>query len=354
MAKVIPVQKYDITSGSFCDNISKKDLVNSLSYVREEYTSDETDNTYEYIIFANGFRAKDISIDGTNIYGANNFAKRIINYFKRKNKNVVVIHILVDNDAPLDLESRVIANHVDELAKLDRVKSINLIGHSKCGVMFFNMPKYFKNNLSFEKSSIYTSAAPFQGCLIASPKLFLHQVKEAIFSRLPEPFSELTYNAIKSYYHYSSSNSHMDNDIALPGTEIDKYDPNFIRRTFDRVNIESIKRVRHFHNFITAIDDSSIFKSLRRRDFTSVGLCLMDRFFMEETTDGFIEVKSQESIGRKLDTPTIKINSATHNYLANDEELIIILDTVNRYLDEDREKEKPKQLRKLSVYKNKI
>lgn len=340
MTKIIPVKKYDLASDTFSTEVNKNNIINSLSYVREEYTHDEEDASYEYIIFANGYRVKDIALDGINIRGNNNFAERIVNYFKKKKKNVVVIHILVDSDAPLDLESRMIARKVEELAKKDTVRSISLIGHSKCGVMFFNMPKYFRNSTTFEKSSIYTSAAPFQGCLIATPKLFLHQVKQAIFQKLPKPINELTYNALRNYYHSSSSNSHMDNDIALPGSIIDRYDPNFIRRTFDRINIEAIKKVRHFHNFITGVDENSLVKALKRRDYTSVGLCLMDRFFMDETTDGFIESRSQESISSFIEVPTHRINSATHNYLVHDDELIIILDTINQNIEEDRERHK--------------
>ena len=141
MTKIIPVKKYDLASDTFSTEVNKNNIINSLSYVREEYTSDEEDASYEYIIFANGYRVKDIAADGINIRGNNNFAKRIVNYFKKKKKNVVVIHILVDSDAPLDLESRMIARQVEELAKKDTVRSRRLIGHSKCGVMFFNMTK---------------------------------------------------------------------------------------------------------------------------------------------------------------------------------------------------------------------
>ena len=79
---------------------------------------------------------------------------------------------------------------------------------------------------------------------------------------------------------------------------------------------------------------------LKRRDYTSVGLCLMDRFFMDETTDGFIESRSQESISSFIEVPTHRINSATHNYLVHDDELIIILDTINQNIEEDRERHK--------------
>ena len=69
MAEIIPVKKYDIETDKFSSTITRSNIINSLSYVKEEYTSDENDQSYEYIIFANGYRVKDISLDGKTIHG---------------------------------------------------------------------------------------------------------------------------------------------------------------------------------------------------------------------------------------------------------------------------------------------
>ena len=94
MAKIISVKKYDILSDTFTAEINKQNRVNSLSYVKDEYIHDESDINYEYIIFANGYRVKDITLDGLNTYGENNFTRRIVNYFKNKKKKYYLAKIM--------------------------------------------------------------------------------------------------------------------------------------------------------------------------------------------------------------------------------------------------------------------
>ena len=252
-------------------------------------------------------------------------------------------------DAPLAEEAKLIAEKVDEIAAKETTNTINLIGHSKCGTMFFNMPKFFQNEESYKKSNIYTSAAPFQGCLIASPKFFLKQVKESINSALPSPLNTLVYKALKKHYRNVHSNSHMDYDISRIGNVAENYDPDFIAGMFDYENIEAMKRVNFYHNFTTGIDNVSLIKALRRLDYLSIGLCLASlatgKFVdyndiptegitkITQTTDGFIEVSSQESVRKHLDVPTKKISSATHFYLSHDDEVRVILDVVNETID---------------------
>ena len=346
MNSIIPISKYNLSSKKFDKKVLKKDKPKSLSYVYDKIIYEENDNSYEYIIFANGNRAKDISKDGEHPYGRRDYVGRIKEYFNTKKKNIIIVHILVDNDAPLNLEAQIIANYIDRISQCKNTNSISLIGHSKCGAMFFNTPKYFKQESSFEKTHIYTSATPYQGCLIATPKLFLKQVKNVIDIQLPFPLNILTYNALEMYYSSISSNSHMDNDIALPGYVTDNYDPQFIAKMFDEENIRAIKKVHGFYNIITGIDDETIYKYLERKDFTSVGMCLMDLFFMEETTDGFIEVKSQESVSKHLDANSIRINSTSHYYLAHNDELGIVLDIVNENIDKYNEEKNDKRLSK--------
>ena len=342
MKTIIPLGKYNLKTNKFEENVLDCEKNKALSYIENRVIYDENDETFEYIILASGNKVKDISKDGTNPIKEYAYEESISRYFKDKKKNCIIIHILVDMDAPLDEESRLLAEKIDEIAKDPRANTINLIGHSKCGTMFFNMPKYFQNELSFKKSNIYTSAAPFQGCLLAAPKLFLRQVKETINTSLPKPLNTLVYKALKKYYSNVHSDSHMDYDISKQGYSAERYDPTFIAGMFDLENIQAIKRVNYYHNFSTGIDDKSFIKALRRRDYLSIGLCLMDRFFMRETTDGFIEVKSQESVEQYVDIKSTRISSATHYYLGNYDELGVILDVVNRKIDQIKELRKQK------------
>ena len=130
----------------------------------------------------------------------------------------------------------------------------------------------------------------------------------------------------------------MDNDIALPGYSSDKYDPTYIAGMFDQENIEAMKKLRYYRNFVTGIDECTLFDSLRRGDFTGVGMYLIDKFFMDEKTDGFVETKSQESVEKHMDVRTTCLKSRTHCYLSHDDDLGLLLDTVSDLLDEHKDK----------------
>ena len=102
MNSIIPISKYDLSSKKFDKKVLKKDKPKALAYVYDKIIYEENDNSYEYIIFANGNRAKDISKDGEHPYGIRDYVGRIKEYFNTKKKNIIIVHILVDNDAPLN------------------------------------------------------------------------------------------------------------------------------------------------------------------------------------------------------------------------------------------------------------
>ena len=255
MSHITPIAKYDEDKKEFSTIVSASQRIFAYSTIRRTVIFDESNDHFDYIIFANGNRVKDISRDGRHPYQERDYTQKIANYFRNKKKNVIIEHLLVDKDAPLDVDSRLFANYVDSLSDQENIDTISLIGHSKCGNVFFNMPKYFRKEQSFAKTSLITTATPFQGCLIASPKIFLKGVKEVVEAKLPTPLSGVVYQALENYYNGISSHSHMDNDIALPGYTSDKYDPEFIRGMFDIANINAVKRLRYYYNFITGIDD---------------------------------------------------------------------------------------------------
>lgn len=340
MTKIYPVGKYKESKKLFIREITPDQLGMAFALSYKKLIVDEENDDLDIIIFANGNRVKDVSKDNLHPYQERDYVSKIYNYFKNKNRNIMIFHILLDPDISLNIDSKIFAHYIDFLASKSNVKTINLIGHSKCGPVFFNMPKYFKNPTSFEKTSLVTTASPFAGCLIATPNLFFKEVRTVIDNTLPAPLNNLVFNALSKYYNGTSSNSRMDNDIALPGFESDKYDPDFIKKLFDLENINAVKQLRYYHNFTTGVDDTSLMKSLKRGDFTSVGLCLMDRFFMSELTDGFIEVSSQEKVNEHLDHPSSKVKSATHYFLSHEDELAIILDYINNKLDELEEQKR--------------
>ena len=337
MTTIIPIAKYDFNKKTFLTTIDEKDKNKALSVVRKIVINDESNPKFDVILFANGNRAKDITKDGVSPYTERDYTEKISRYFKHDNKNLIIEHILLDNDSPLDTESQLFAQYIDNLSSIENIDTISVIGHSKCGTVFFNTPKYLNNDDSYKKLSITTTATPFNGCLLASPMLFLGKVKKIIDNKLPIPLNVLVFNALVNYYSSISSGSHMDNDIALKGYSSDKYDPDFIAKMLDVDNIEAVKKIRKYTNFITGIDDESLKKSLARKDFTSVGMCLLDRYFMEEVTDGFVEVKSQEKVDEYFDS-SHRVKSATHYFLSHEDELSIVLDSINDDIEEYKDK----------------
>ncbi len=339
MTVIKKIKKYSLEDESFVNGGTLLDN-HSFSVVRKKVICDESNSSFDMIIFVNGNQAIDVTKDGVHPYGQRDYVERICQYFQRKKKNVIVEHILLDEDAPLALEARMIANHIDVLSSNQTINSIQLIGHSKGGTISFNVPKSFKKNSSYQKTSITTTATPFLGCLLASPKFFLKKVREVIYSQLPEPVSKYTYDALVTYYSKMNRESHMNNDIALEGYSAEHYDPDFIAGMFDLENIEAMKKVHYYQNFVTGIDDQTMLDSLNRKDFTSVGMCLMDRYFMDEITDGFVEVRSQESISKHMDVVMRRLQSRTHYFLSHDDDLDCVLDTINDVIDDYNEKNK--------------
>ena len=347
MTFIRPIWRYSLEEDSIIkDNLDNK----SFSIVKKIITNDEKNLRFDYIMIINGNRAVDISNDGLHPYSRANLAERIGNYYSKKKNNVIIEQILLDNEAPLIVEARMIANRVDTLSRSGRINTVNLIGHSKGGTILFNAAKFFKSVSAFKKTGIITSASPFKGCLIASPSFFLKKVQKAIYAHLPEPISRYAYEALTNFYNSEYTYSHMDNDIALPGYASDKYDPDYIAGMFSQDNIAAINRLEYYHNITTGIDEGTLFDSLRRRDFAGVGMYLIDKYFMDERTDGFIETSSQESVKEFIDVKATHLKSRTHCYLYHDDDLGIVLDKVSDRIDEHNDK-CLKMTRKISIGK---
>ena len=343
MQTIIPIAKYDETSQRFIKSINPDERLKALSKITTLVISNEDDEHFDYILFAYGNRAENVTHDGTHPIERRDYCQRIADYFRSKGKNVLIESVLLDKDSPLSIETMLIAGYLDDIASEETLDTINVIGHSKCGAMAFNLPKYFQNEDSFKKTSITTTATPYKGCLMATPTIFLSKVKAIINAQLPPPLNKVVFNSLKNYYNSISSGSHMDNDIALPGYVAEHYDPSFIADMFDIKNISAINKVRKFRNFTTRVDDGTLIKYLKKRDFTSVGMCLIDKFFMDEPTDGFIEIDSQESVNYHFDHPSIHIPSTTHYFLTHPDEMAVVLDTVNSDIDDYKEREAFKQ-----------
>lgn len=333
------LQKY-----SFQAPVSEIDRLNALSSTTETVISDEYNDHVDYIIISHGNRVKAVTHDGDHPYYERDYSKKVAEYFEGKGKNVIIKSILLDFDAPLILETKMLAKYIDHIAKKENVDTISVIGHSKCGAMAFNLPKFFMEEESYEKTSITTIATPFLGCFIASKSEFLAKAKEIVRYHISNPYyAEQVYKALCSIYEFiNPGSSHMNNDIALAGYKSDNYDPSFIADMFDIRNINAINKVRKYRNFTTGpMDDAILRKYLQLGDFQSVGMYFIDKYFIPKPSDGFVEEESQYEVEKHIeDFSSIKIPKTSHYFLTHKKDREEVLYYVNNDIDEYKRRKK--------------
>ena len=333
------IAAYDNSLNTFVGN---KDLIEykkieglALSYRDAYVNNDKNDDNYHVIIFCNGNRVKDISKDNKTPYGKRDYVSRIKEYFSDKEENVYIVHILLDNDAPLELETEMIAKVIDKMAIREKAKSIQYIGHSKAGVMGWNMPKYLEEDDSYNKLYMYLTAPPLLGCLIASKPDFLIAVKDKVdsYKAVPKNVRGKVYEGLVKYYESKYSNSHMDKDIAPLENELkEDYDPNFIKNTFSEENLNALTKIQYLHDFITEFDSNALKDLKEEPDGNSFGMFLMNFFLMPNDTDGFVELLSQIAGHKFLDYDATIIANGSHYFLASKKGLTTVLDVLYKQM----------------------
>lgn len=286
-----------------------------------------------YIIFSWGNRVEDLSKDTINIKNHKAQISTILNYLKKASSaNYNVIYYMLDADAPLIEDAKKLAALVDNLSLLPNTCSINIMGHSKCGTINMYIPRFFQNEKSFDLTSIYNISTPYSGTILASPLIFYPKVKDLIISKFGNgDFSNKIYISLINLYESISSNSHMDYDIAknggIPKELLNKYDESFIQNIACKENIDAIKNISSFKNFTTRIDKQTLSKAMIHADFASIGLCLLDNWFFENDSDGFVQTSDQKIIEEYLSTNSIDLIS-THN-LGTSKEFYKVLNEVS-------------------------
>lgn len=334
--EIKPIAGYDNNLKKFVGN---KDLITdkvteglALSYADDFVNNDKNDDNYHVIIFCNGNTVQDISEDNKTPYGRRDYVGRIKEYFADKDENVYIVHILLDDDSPLETETELIAQAIDKFAVNEKVKSIQYIGHSKSGVKGWHMPKNLKEENSYDKLYMYLTAPPLLGCLIASKPDFLKAVREKIdtYKAIPEMLRDYIYNILSAYYEANYSDTPINKDIT-PLSE--DYGPEFIKNTFSTENLEALTKIQYLHDFITGYDSKAIISLLKERNMNSFGLLLMNFFLMpNKDTDGFVEVASQIAGHKYLDYETTKVVNSSHYFLASEIGLRTVLDVVYKQM----------------------
>lgn len=345
MANLKVIAKWDIDKNNWIKYPQYSEYGKSFSVV--EYDDITNSNKkINYIILNPGYRVENLFRTYKNVSERKAGGSTVLNHYSNFDGNYSVKLILVDADAPLVEQAKLLAKYIDRLSILPTTNSINLVGLSKGSVMDFYVPKFLKVLESFQKVNVFNVAAPYCGTKLASPLIFYPEVREFVISKFGDnKLSELVYKSLIDLYELYSSNSHMDYDISLPGgIPEDKktyYDKSLIENVFCEENIDAIKHVNCFKNIITGIDDNTLKEAIKTLNINGIGLCILNEVFFENKSDGMVYIDTQRKVEDVLDIKSYQLRSAHHDVNGNprvfNDVLNIVDDTIEEY-DDKRKK----------------
>lgn len=225
-------------------NTGQKERGKSFAIANYDKIINNDEENVNYIIICPGFRVEDHSKDFFNIKEKRVRIDNVIDHYKKSNGNYDIKLFLMDADAPIIEDAKLLAKYVDYLALLSTTGSINLIGLSKCSAMNLYVPSFLKNPNGFKKTNVYNVASPYDGTKLASQLIFYPEVKQVISSKISnEKLTDYIYKNLINVYEGISSNSHMEYDIAIPGDISNEknnvYDESFIKNIFFYNNVET-------------------------------------------------------------------------------------------------------------------
>ena len=328
--------KWDLEKNEWVQSSDLKDR--GRSFAIASYKRIINDNgKINYIIIDQGSRVEDHSKDFSTIKETEVRIDNVISHYERCNGNYDIKLFLMDADAPIIEDAKLFANYVDYLASLPYTNSVNIVGLSKCSVMNFYVPRFFKNSETFKKTNVYNIASPYEGTKFASPKIFYPEIKRVFKSDI------LCNTLVKNIYEKISSNSHMDYDIAIPGgipaEKLHIYDESFIKNVFCTDNVEAVKRLNSFKNILTSIDSNVRKEAIKTLNFYGIALCLFDKMFFDGKSDGMVYTSSQRKVEDVLDIKSYSIKShhdVNSNIRAFNEVLGIVDDTIDEFDDKNK------------------
>ena len=335
--------KWDLEKNDWSQSDNLKDI--GRSFAIASYKRIINDNgKINYIIIDQGSRVEDHSKDFSNIKETEVRIDNVIRHYEKCNGNYDIKLFLMDADAPIIEDAKLFANYVELLASLPDTNSVNIVGLSKCSVMNFYVPRFFKNSETFKKTNVYNIASPYEGTKMASPLVFYPEIRRLVASKVSnEKLAQNISNKLVNVYEGISSNSHMDYDIAIPDgipkEKLHLYDENFIKEVFCTDNVEAIKRLNSFKNILTSIDSSVRKEAIMTGNFYGIALCLFDKMFFEGKSDGMVYTSSQRKVEDILDIKSYSIKShhdVNSNIKAFNEVLGIVDDTIDEFDDKNK------------------
>ena len=335
--------KWDLEKNDWTQSDNLKDI--GRSFAIASYKRIINDNgKINYIIIDQGSRVENHSEDFSNIKETEVRIDNVISHYERCNGNYDIKLFLMDADAPIIEDAKLFANYIDYLASLPDTNSVNIVGLSKCSVMNFYIPRFFKNSETFKKTNVYNIASPYEGTKMASPLVFYPEIRRLVASKVSnEKLAQNISNKLVNVYEGISSNSHMDYDIAIPGgipeEKLHLYDENFIKNVFCTDNVEAVKRLNSFKNILTSIDSSVIKEAIMTGNKQGILMCIFNEMFFEGKSDGMVLTSSQRKVEDVLDIKSHNIKShhdVNSNIRAFNKVLGIVDDTIDEFDDKNK------------------
>jgi hypothetical protein len=315
--------KWDTNALKWNRNMTDNEKLSAFTIVDfGEVKNNDSDN-YDYLVVCDGCTVKYYTDRPEAISESKTNIDNIKKVLKRSKHNYRLKLILIDGDAPLNEDAKLFAEYIDYLASKSLTNSINILGFSKCGVMSFNMPKYYQNPISYHKTNLYTIATPFEGTMMATPNILLKDFSENVHKSIHnERLANLIISSInKRYSNSNDQKHHRFNDISIPNKldahTTNNYDPELLQSIFSKANLSAIKRLNTYQNICTRIDDNTFEECLRTANFIGLGLCLTNDFLLHKQADGMVEQNSQQAIEKHLDISSPLLKSSHHAVLTN-------------------------------------
>ena len=130
----------------------------------------------------------------------------------------------------------------------------------------------------------------------------------------------------------------MDFDIAIPDGVFEhqksKYDPTFIKNMFSKENLKAVSKLRKHINFETGIDRKTKWEAIFTLNFIGIGLCMINRLFLNKKSDGLVTIESQEAITKYIpDIERVKLKTAHHGVMTNKRLVKDIMNVVTKTIE---------------------
>lgn len=332
---------------------SEKEKDTAFSVVKADtcFGRKKDDKDYEYVILMNGKRPGRYSKTGSGTgWGIKNFIPLLENMDAKVKASI----ILVDNDAPLERQAELLAQHVEKLKRDEHCKKVHILGHSKCGTMNVAMLKYLTDD-NLDKLNVISYSAPYLGTIFASPKAFeerLEEVvkegKEQLLKRVIKGIKEVepqtegiicqgVLKALKAIYRGIFSDGHMDLDISEGGEgiypeQLERYDAGYLSNMFGEETLARMRKVK-FTNITTFCTKKTLDHAVKEHNVNAGIMYLLATsiFKRGEKNDGTVGLESALHIERiceenGISIGTMRIDSGHHGLFSDQSILKQIFD----------------------------